>query len=360
MAGPEDSPAGKRKPASAATPVSPVREGGTGLAEADALEIAYSHLRSALDAYAHDLYPVSLARTFEQKGKTEALAGKLVEDEKKWMGLLKTVDEHIELFKSHKLEHKQQLEKARLVNETIPHYEPPSEEELFQILPREYVDFMKQAVPTPRGTAPAGATEPAELSAVPEEPDPAGESGAGPAADDAPLRFDNIKFESSAPAAPAAPAPRAAARTPPPPPSPTPRKPSPLVFAGACGVCVLAGAVAGFVAGGRARPAVPARAAAPTPAATSVELLVDGSGYSGEKYESPGKVTVTYAKDLRTVTIYVNSVAEAKPAPKPEPEAKPAPKPKASAEPAPKPKPKPKPKPEAKSEDPFPPGWENQ
>jgi hypothetical protein len=340
MPGPDETPARKRKPAFTAAPVFSEKAGGTGLAAADALEVAYSHLRSALDAYAHDLYPASLARTFEQKGKTEALAGKLVENEEKWMGLLKTVDEHIALFKTHKLEHKELLEKANLAGEQIPHYEPPSEEELFQILPQEYVDFIKQPVPPPKGDAQPAVAEPLELSAVPDETIPANGSVAGEAAADAPLRFDNIKFDTAAPAVPAAvPAP--------PPPS---RKPSALVLAAACGACFFAGAGIGYLAGGPLSPAKPAPLPPPVPAMTSVELFVDGSGFFGEKFESAGKVTIFYVKDRRSVTIYINSVAEVKP----KPEARPKSKPKPEAEDKPKPKPKPK------GKDYFPPGWELQ
>lgn len=287
----------------------------------DAIDIADSHFRTALDAYAHSLYPASLARTFEQKGKTDALAVKLIQDEAKWRGILKEVEDCIGLLKEHKLEHKTQSEKAKAEKQTIPRYEPPDEEELLQLLPREYIEFVREKVP------PSGKPELAEPGAAAQEPLEAYE----PEVPERLVVEEPAVHELAADETPV-PVPSA---PPPEPPAPQPRKGSWLGVVAACAASILAGAAIGYFAHellpGKP-PAPPPQAAPPLPLppvdlAAKVEMIVNGKSFAGNAYEAAGKVTVRVVQDKLSVTIYVTTVAEPKPKPAPPPQPKAKPKP---------------------------------
>ena len=345
----------------------------------EAIDISDSHFRTALDAYAHSLYPTTLARTFEQKGKTEALAAKLVGEPEKWKGLLADVEECIALLQKHKLEHKAQSEQARAEKREIGRYEPPDEKELMTLLPPEYVAFVSQKM-GPQEAAPSEA-EITELMVQnleayePDEPEapvvPRPGVSEGPAKE-APAKEVPAK-EAPAKQAPAkeapakevrakkAPAKKAPAKEEPakeepakeepakeepvaPPRSAQQRKKLRLEFVAVCVGSILVGAAGGYFAAGLVRvepppPVAPLRVPKPLPPVAleaKVMMIVNGKSFAGDQYEAEGKVTVRFEHDKASVTIYVTSVAPPKPAP------------------APKPAPKPKPR------DSFPTGWELQ
>jgi len=289
------------------------------MTETEAVELADVHLRKVLDAYGHHLYPAALAKTFGQKGKVQALAVKLVEDEEKWTALLKAVDDRVDLLEQHKKDHWDLLQKAREENQEMEGYVPPDEEELVGLLPREYVEFIGKEM------APAEATE----QAAPAAPV---------------LRAEDL-FPTSVAAPPTE-------GEPTPPDSVPPSRRSVVTSLASYGAAILVGAAIGYFARGfeEVKPSIPPPglpgSPPPAPRPAWVGMLINGKNQPDGKCEVSGKVTVSIAKDAGSVTVFVTSVAE--------PAAKPAPEPK------PKPKEKPKPKPRPKPTDSFPSGWEVQ
>lgn len=326
------------------------------MTEQEALELADAHLRKALDAYAHDLYPSSLAKTFGEQKKVHTLAAQIIEDEEKWTGLLKEVEERIGILQQHKLEHRDQLEQAKAEGREIPRYVPPDEDEMLELLPREYVGFFTGTGAQPEAWPQTPAPEPPS----PEEAVPApaaGEEG-GAAAEPEPESEPVPDAGDEAAARALATRMRGGRRRRPPESRPAEEAPRPAAAAPERPVAVtvviyalvfLVGTAAGYFGRimERKKTAVPppapaAGAPAPAPHPAFVALVVDGKARPDGVYEGAGKVRIEYVRDAVTVTILVTSVEEPKPKPKPKEEAKPKPKPKPKPEPKPKPKPKPK------------------